>query len=96
MTDGTTPLIALDAAVIDTETTGARSALARVCRTRHGAHQRAVGSMDASFRRLVNPGEPIPPAATAVHGIDDRHGRGRAGIRGGLAGVFAKRWAMRS
>jgi DNA polymerase-3 subunit epsilon/CBS domain-containing protein len=68
MTDGTTPLIALDAAVIDTETTGLDPRSARVVEL---AMVRIAGGRleDASFRRLINPGEPIPPAATAVHGI---------------------------
>ena len=69
MTDGTTPLIALDAAVIDTETTGLDPRSARVVEL---ATVRIVGGRldGASFRRLIHPGEPIPPAAAAVHGID--------------------------
>ena len=69
MTDGTTPLIALDAAVIDTETTGLDPRSARVVEL--AMVRIAGGRLDGtSFRRLVNPGEPIPPAATGVHGID--------------------------
>ena len=69
MMDGTTPLIALDAAVIDTETTGLDPRSARVVEL---AMVRITGGrLDGlSFRRLVNPGEPIPPTAKAVHGID--------------------------
>jgi CBS domain-containing protein len=69
MMDGTTPLIALDAAVIDTETTGLDPRSARVVEL---AVVRVTGGrLDGpSFRRLVNPGEPIPPTAKAVHGID--------------------------
>lgn len=67
-----TPLIALDAVVIDTETTGLDPAKARIVEI---AAVRLVGGRLVSepetvFRRLVNPGEPIPVAASAVHRID--------------------------
>jgi DNA polymerase-3 subunit epsilon/CBS domain-containing protein len=71
MTDGTTPLIALDAVVIDSETTGLDPRSARIVEL---AAVRLVGGRlktEGSFRRLINPGGPIPPAATRVHGIDD-------------------------
>lgn len=65
-----TPLIALEAVVIDTETTGLDPANARLLEI--GAVKLSAGRIDerAVFRSLVQPGEPIPPAATAVHGID--------------------------
>jgi DNA polymerase-3 subunit epsilon/CBS domain-containing protein len=66
-----TPLIALDAVVIDTETTGLDPAKARVIEI--GAVPLKNGKLDeaSALRRLVNPGEPIPPAATQIHNIDD-------------------------
>lgn len=66
-----TPLIALDAFVIDTETTGLDAAKARVVEL--AAVRLSVGhlSEQGAFRRLVNPGQPIPPETTRVHGIDD-------------------------
>ena len=66
-----TPLIALDAVVVDTETTGLDPAKARVVEI--GAVRIACGRRDAAppFRRLIRPGVPIPAAATRVHGIDD-------------------------
>lgn len=66
-----TPLIALDALVIDTETTGLDPSKARIIE--FGAVPLSGGKLDeaAALRRLVNPGEPIPPAATAIHHIDD-------------------------
>jgi len=66
-----TPLIALDAFVIDTETTGLDAAKARVVEL--AAVRLSVGhlSEQGAFRCLVNPGEPIPPETTRVHGIDD-------------------------
>src|SRR5438093_383830 len=66
-----TPLLAIDAVVLDTETTGLDPARSRVVEI--GA-VRLVGGRIAtapSFRRLVRPGEAIPAAAIAVHHIDD-------------------------
>ena len=66
-----TPLIALDAVVVDTETTGLDPKTARLVEL---AAIRIVGGRldpDASFRSLVRPGVPIPAAAAAIHGIDD-------------------------
>jgi CBS domain-containing protein len=65
-----TPLIALDAVVIDSETTGldpARARMVELAAIRISAGRLAVGS----FRRLIKPGEPIPHASTRIHGIDD-------------------------
>jgi CBS domain-containing protein len=66
-----TPLIALDAFVIDTETTGLDPAKARVIEI--GAVPLKGGKLDekSALRQLVHPGEPIPPAATNIHKIDD-------------------------
>lgn len=66
-----TPLIALDAVVIDTETTGLDPAKARVIEI--GTVPLRSGRLDesAGLRRLVNPGEAIPPAATRIHAIGD-------------------------
>ena len=66
-----TPLIALDAVVIDTETTGLDPRKAWIVEI---AAVRLVGGRlqpKAVFRRLVRPGEPIPKLAIGVHGIDD-------------------------
>ena len=65
-----TPLIALDAVVIDTETTGLDPRKARVIEV--AAVRIVAGRIESaqSLRRLINPQEPIPPASTAVHGID--------------------------
>lgn len=66
-----TPLIALDPVVLDTETTGLDVAVARVVQL--GAVRVSDGTISqvAVFDRLVNPGETIPEAATAIHGITD-------------------------
>lgn len=66
-----TPLMALDAVVLDTETTGLDPARARVVEI--GAVRIHNGRVDegATLRLLVRPDEPVPAAATAIHGIDD-------------------------
>ncbi len=65
-----TPLIAIDAVVIDTETTGLDPRKARILEI--ASVRLSAGEVEASgsFRRLIQPGEPIPQAATAIHGID--------------------------
>lgn len=65
------PLATLDYVVIDTETTGAdadNDAIVQI-----GAVRISGGEIvqDGSFSRLVNPGRPIPAAATRFHGITD-------------------------
>lgn len=66
-----TPLVAIDAVVLDTETTGLDPAKARIVQI--GAVRIRQGKIVAedTFDVLVNPQVPIPPATTAVHHIDD-------------------------
>jgi CBS domain-containing protein len=65
-----TPLIALDAVVIDTETTGLDPAEAWMVEL--GAVRITGGRLaEGSFRRLIRPGTPIPHTSTRVHGLDD-------------------------
>ena len=66
-----TPLIALEAVVIDTETTGLDPAGARIVEI--GAVKIAGSRLDekSAYRTLVRPGEPIPAAAARIHNIDD-------------------------
>ncbi|MGE0701421.1 MAG: DUF294 nucleotidyltransferase-like domain-containing protein, partial [Hyphomicrobiaceae bacterium] len=72
----TTPLAAIDAAVIDTETTGLDARHARVVQIAavlvSGGRLEAKAALDT----LVDPGIPIPPATTAIHGIGDDDVRG--------------------
>ena len=68
---GTTPLIALDAVVIDVETTGLDPRKARAVELAAVRLERGRVNPMAAFRRLINPGEPIPPAASRIHGIHD-------------------------
>lgn len=73
-----TPLLALDAVALDTETTGLDPAKARVIEI--GCIRLSGGRVDASakFHMLVDPGEPIPPASTEIHGIGAEQLKGAA------------------
>ena len=65
------PLIALDAIVLDTETTGLDPSKARLIEI--GAVRLRGGQLydKKCFRQLIRPPEPVPPVSTAVHGIND-------------------------
>ncbi len=65
------PLIALDAVVLDTETTGLDPAKARIVEV--AAVRLVAGRLSTAdaFRQLVRPDVPIPALASAVHHIDD-------------------------
>lgn len=66
-----TPLLGLDAVVLDTETTSLDAKRARLLQI--GAVQIRDGQVvsEGNFDELVNPGEPIPAASTRIHGITD-------------------------
>jgi CBS domain-containing protein len=70
-TSYSTPLIALDAVALDTETTGLDARNARLIQI--AALPLVAGRMrlEDRFERLLNPGMPIPKAAIEVHGITD-------------------------
>ncbi|MGE0503158.1 MAG: DUF294 nucleotidyltransferase-like domain-containing protein [Rhizobiaceae bacterium] len=74
---GATPLAALPAVAVDSETTGLDTQTARV--VQFGVRRIAGGALDpdAAFDRLVDPGIAIPPIATRIHGITDAMVRGR-------------------
>ncbi len=65
-----TPLIAIDGAVIDTETTGLDAAKARLLEIAVVLVSRGRLQEDTPFRSLVQPGEAVPTRATAIHGLD--------------------------
>jgi len=81
-----TPLISLQAAAIDTETTGLDPRSARLLQI--AAIRMSGGSIQESesYQSLVNPGVPVPPSSTAIHGIHD------ADLDG--APAFAAAWAQ--
>ncbi len=66
-----TPLLALNAVALDTETTGLDSRKARVLQI--GAVRISEGAVRAAerYETLVNPGQPIPKSSIAIHGITD-------------------------
>jgi DNA polymerase-3 subunit epsilon len=57
--------------VLDTETTGLDIATSRIVEL--GIVTIENGKMTDAFSILLNPREPIPAAATAIHGISDEH-----------------------
>lgn len=65
--------------VLDTETTGTDPQSDRIVHL--GLIRLDPDGSSDEFETLVNPGLPIPAAATAVHGIDDA-GVERADVRG--------------
>ena len=71
MGSSATPLVALDAVVVDTETTGLDPRRAWIVEI--GAVHLADGVVDpaASLQRRVRPPVAIPAAASAIHGIDN-------------------------
>lgn len=66
-----TPLAAIDAVVLDTETTGLDATTARIIQI--GAVKIEAGAlqMDARFDALVKPGIAIPAVSSKIHGIHD-------------------------
>ena len=70
-TEAARPLIALDAVALDTETTGLDPVKARLVQIGAVAIRHGIVGEAAPFVRLVDPGVPIPGAATAIHGIGD-------------------------
>ncbi len=65
-----TPLIAVDAVVADTETTGLDTSKARLIEFGAVFIDQGVIAADGIALR-INPGVPIPKTSTDVHGIDD-------------------------
>lgn len=68
---GATPLFALEAVALDLETTGLDAAKALIVQVGAVPIAKATLGGAAAYERLVDPGAPIPPASTQVHGIAD-------------------------
>ena len=66
-----TPLLALDAVVLDTETTGLDARNARIVQIAAVRLAHAALQEEQRFETLVNPGSPIPHTAVNIHGIAD-------------------------
>ncbi len=80
-----TPLISLSACAIDTETTGLDPRKARLLQIAAVRMSGAAIYHGESYASFVNPGVPVPPASTEIHGISD------ADLVG--APAFGKAWA---
>ncbi|HEX2017412.1 MAG TPA: DUF294 nucleotidyltransferase-like domain-containing protein [Aurantimonas sp.] len=80
-----TPLIAIAAAAVDTETTGPDAGKARIVQIGAVGLERGVVVPADRLDLLVDSGEPIPPASTRIHGITD------ADVQG--AAAFPEAWA---
>jgi DNA polymerase-3 subunit epsilon/CBS domain-containing protein len=65
-----TPLLALDAVVIDTETTGLDARKAHIVEIALVPIEGGRLAADAACRRLIQPDVAIPAQATRIHGID--------------------------
>lgn len=83
-----TPLAALHAVALDTETTGLDPRSARIVQVAAVRLSGTALAGEAPFASLVNPGGPIPPASTAIHGIADADVAGSPGF-GALAADLA-------
>ncbi|MEQ1943238.1 DUF294 nucleotidyltransferase-like domain-containing protein [Mesorhizobium sp. VNQ89] len=86
LSTGATPLAALDAVAVDTETTGLDVQRARVVQLAGVGIRLGKPAYDDAYQALVDPGEPIPAASTAIHGIADYTVRGAPGFASALAG----------
>lgn len=69
--NGATPLFALDAVAIDIETTGLDASQANAVQIGTMPIVKGVLRTDRACEQLLNPGTPIPPSSTTIHGITD-------------------------
>ncbi len=79
MNDQTTSPLPETFVAFDTETTGLSPADDRIVEIAALTFA-SDGTETGTFEQLVDPGIPIPPALTAIHGIDDAMVAGRPGI----------------
>lgn len=66
-----TPLLSVDAVVLDTETTGLDPRAARVLQIGAVGLRAGIAREDDLFETYVDPGEPVPPKSTEIHHIRD-------------------------
>ncbi len=90
-TEAVRPLIAVDAVVLDTETTGLDPLKARIVQIGAVGIRHGVVDWRAPFVRLIDPGVPIPAGVTAIHGIGDVDVAGAAGFAEAFAAFEAWR-----
>lgn len=82
---GAMPLAALEAVAMDTETTGLDTARARAVQLAGVAIGLGKVKHDETFDTLIDPGEPIPAASSAIHGIRDADVQGAPSFADALA-----------
>ena len=81
---GAVPLASLEAVALDTETTGLHPGTDRIVQIGAVAlHGSAIETVDV-FERMVDPGMPIPPSSSAIHGITDDDVRSAGSAREAL------------
>jgi len=73
-------------AFVDVETTGIDASTCSVVEV--AAQVVEAGRVVSTFESLVDPGQPIPPFVTAIHGIDDRMVRGKPSLRELMPGLL--------
>ncbi|MCV0397650.1 MAG: CBS domain-containing protein [Rhizobiaceae bacterium] len=84
---GATPLGALDALAIDTETTGLDTTTARIVQIGAVPVRRGRPQKEAAWQTLVDPGVPIPASATAIHHIGNEDVADQPGFADALASL---------
>lgn len=77
--DPAMPLLALDVVVLDTETTGLDVGHDRVVQIGAVRMQGGVAGTGETLEMKVDPGVPIPPVATRIHGLADADVAGAPG-----------------
>jgi exodeoxyribonuclease X len=80
------PIRAARFAFVDVETTGIDAATCAVVEV--AVQIVEAGAVVATFESLVDPGCPIPPIATAIHGIDDAMVAGKPPLRELVPGLL--------
>ncbi len=80
-TSSATPLMALNAVCIDSETTGLDVTKARIIQIGGVRLNRGQIDPDDAFEQFIDPGGPIPPASSRIHGLFDGDVKGAETFR---------------
>ena len=73
MNKNATPLVSIEAVVIDTETTGLDATTARIVEIAALGLKGADIDPKAALDQLINPGEAVPEGASRLHGLTSEH-----------------------
>jgi len=84
---GPTPLLAVEAVALDLETTGLNVKNARIVQIGAVPFGEGRPRDGDDFTMLVNPGVPIPAAATAIHGLSNADVLGAKGAAAAIAAL---------